>query len=94
MQKLFVTDINSKSLHVMAPVLLKNWLKSIPREQPSQNKGMKIADSDILSLYMRDNEICNISRNLSTGLLIPRVQKKYNNTEMKSGRLFTFITEI
>ena len=34
---------------------------SIPREQPNQNKGMKIADLVLLSLYMRDNKKCNIS---------------------------------
>ena len=28
--------------------------KSIPREQPNQNKEMKIADSVLLSLFMRD----------------------------------------
>ena len=33
---------------------------SIPREQPNQNKDMKIAYSVLLSLYMRDNEMCNI----------------------------------
>ena len=38
--------------------------KSIPREQPSQNKKMKIADSVLLSLFMRDNEKCNISHAL------------------------------
>ena len=35
--------------------------KSIPREQPNQNKGMEIADPDLLSLVMRDDEKCNIS---------------------------------
>ena len=33
----------------------------IPPEQPNQNKEMKIADSDLLSLFMTDNEMCNIS---------------------------------
>ena len=32
---------------------------SISREQPNQNKGMKIADPVLLSLFMRDNEKCN-----------------------------------
>ena len=40
--------------------------KSIPREQPNQNKKMKIAV--LLSLFMRDNEKCNISHAPSTGL--------------------------
>ena len=70
---------------------------SIPREQ--QNKEMKIADSVLLSLFMRDNGKCNISHahyhRLETGIqfsilkvlesLIPKDQKKYKNTEMKSG---------
>ena len=34
---------------------------SIPREQPNQNRDMKIADSVLLNLFMIDNEICNIS---------------------------------
>ena len=70
---------------------------SITREQPKQNKEMKIADS-ILLRFMRDNEMCNISYAPSTGLsgiqfsilnvlesLIAKDQTKYNNTEMKSG---------
>ena len=66
----------------------------IPREQPgNQTKEMKIADSVLLSLSMRDNEKCNISHDPSTDLgyelesLIPKDQKIYNNTVMKSGRL-------
>ena len=35
--------------------------KLIPQEQPNQNKEMKIADSVLLNLFMRDNEKCNIS---------------------------------
>ena len=35
--------------------------KSVPWEQLKQNKEMKIADSDLLSLSMRENEMCNIS---------------------------------
>ena len=42
--------------------LLKNsGKKSIPREQPNQNKDIKIADSVLLSLFMRNNEKCNNS---------------------------------
>ena len=33
--------------------------KLIPREQPNQNKEMKIADSVLLSQFMRDNEKSN-----------------------------------
>ena len=36
--------------------LLISGKTSIPREQPNQNKEMKIADSVLLSLFMRDNE--------------------------------------
>ena len=63
---------------------------------------MKIADPILLSLFMRDNEKCNISH-APSGIqfpilnvlesLIPKDQKKYNNTEMKSGRLFTAATQ-
>ena len=42
--------------------------KSIPREQPNQNKEIKIATSAISSLFMKDNEKCNISHAPSTGL--------------------------
>ena len=35
--------------------------KSIPREQLNQNKEMKIADSVLLSLFIKGNEKCNIS---------------------------------
>ena len=35
--------------------------KSIPQEQPNQNKKMKIVDSCLLSMFMRDDEKCNIS---------------------------------
>ena len=42
----------------------KSGEKSIPREQPNQNKDMKIADPVLLSLSMRDNEKCNISHAL------------------------------
>ena len=31
------------------------------REQPNQNKEMKTANLFLLSLFMRDNEKCNIS---------------------------------
>ena len=54
---------------------------------------MKIADSVLLSMFMRDNEKCNISHAPSTGLsdiqfsilyvlesLIPKDKTKYNNT--------------
>ena len=34
---------------------------SIPRELPNQNKDVKIADLVLLSLFMLDNEMCNIS---------------------------------
>ena len=57
---------------------------------------MKTADPVLLSLFMRDNEKCNISHAPSTGLsgtqfsilnvwesLIPKDQKKYN-TEIKN----------
>ena len=67
---------------------------------------MKIADPVLLSLFMRDNERCNISHAPSTGLsgtqfsilnvleaLIPKDQKNNNNTEMKSGRLCTAATQ-
>ena len=48
-------------------IMLKKLLKkSIPREQPNQNKEMKIADSVLLGLFMKNNEKCNISH--STGL--------------------------
>ena len=40
--------------------------KSVPREQPNQNKDMKIAISVLLSLFLRDNEKCNISHTLAT----------------------------
>ena len=54
---------------------------------------MKIADSVLLSLLMRDNGKCNISP--SSGLsilnvlesLIPKDQK-YNNNEMKPGQVY------
>ena len=61
----------------------------IPREQSNQNKEMKIAASVLLSLFMRDNETCNISHGL-TGTqfsiinvfesLITKDQKKYITT--------------
>ena len=35
--------------------------KSIHREQPNQDKKMKTAGSVLLSMFMRDNEKCNIS---------------------------------
>ena len=35
--------------------------KSIPREQPNQKERMKITTSVLLSLFMRDNEKCNVS---------------------------------
>ena len=41
---------------------------SIPREQPNQSKEMKIADPVLLSLFMRDNEKCNISHDPWHGL--------------------------
>ena len=76
--------------------------KLIPQEQPNQNKGMKIADSVLFSLFMRDNEKCNISHALS-GIqcsilnvlesLIPKNQKKYDITETKLGQLFTAATQ-
>ena len=90
--------------HLSSPVLntnLKNsGKKSIPREQPNQNK---IENCRLgLSLFMRDNGKCNIFHAPSTGLsgiqfsilnvfesLIQKDQTKNNNTEMKSGRLFT-----
>ena len=34
---------------------------SISREQLNQNKEMKTADPFLLGLFMRDNEMCNIS---------------------------------
>ena len=37
----------------------------ISREQPNQIKEMKIADSVLMSLFVRDNEKCNISHALS-----------------------------
>ena len=42
------------------------YIKSIPREQPNQNKEVKLADSVLLSLF--NNEKCNISHAPSTGL--------------------------
>ena len=55
---------------------------------------------------MKDNEKCNIFHAPSTGLsgiqfwtlnvlesMIPKDKKKYNTTEMKSGRLFTVATK-
>ena len=61
---------------------------------------MKIADLILLSLFIRDNEYYNIAHapyHLLSGTqfsilnalesLIPKDQKKYNNIEMKSGRL-------
>ena len=42
--------------------LSKNYGKKlIPQEKPNQNKDMKIADSVLVRLFMRDNEKCNIS---------------------------------
>ena len=35
--------------------------KSIPREQPRQNKEMKIANLVLLCLFVGDNDKCNIS---------------------------------
>ena len=34
---------------------------SIPQEQANQKKETKVADSVLLSQFMRDNEKCNIS---------------------------------
>ena len=42
--------------------------KSIPRLQPNQNKEMKIADSVLLSLFMRDHESATSLTLPSTGL--------------------------
>ena len=40
--------------------------KSIAREQPNQNKKNKIADSVLLSMFMRDNEkVQHLSRPLA-----------------------------
>ena len=36
----------------------------IPREQPNRNKEMKISDSVLLGLFVRDNEKCNTSHQL------------------------------
>ena len=33
----------------------------IPREQPNQNEEMTIADLVLLSLFIKDNEKCNIA---------------------------------
>ena len=46
--------------------LVKSWSleSNKPKQNPSrtnQNKDKKIADSDLLSLYTRDNEMCYIS---------------------------------
>ena len=59
---------------------------------------MKIAGSVLLSLFMRENEKCNISHAPSTGFsgtqfsilnvlesLIPKDKNKYYKTEMESG---------
>ena len=63
----------------------------------AKNKEMKIADSVLLSLFMGDNEKCNISHAPNTGFsgtqfsilnvlesLTLQDQKKYKNSEMKS----------
>ena len=34
--------------------------KSIPRDQSNQNKEIKVADSVLLSLFIRDNGKCDI----------------------------------
>ena len=47
--------------HFDGDLIVKSGKKAIPREQPNQNKKMKIPDPVWLSLFMRDNENCNIS---------------------------------
>ena len=67
---------------------------------------MKKYENCRLGFFERDNEKRNISYAPSTSLrgiqssilnvlksLNPKDQKKYNNTEMKSGRLFTTTTQ-
>ena len=74
---------------------------SIPREQPNQNKEMKISESVLMSLFMRDNRKYNIFHAPSTSLsgiqfsalnvLESRKVYKCNNTEMnKTLRKFIF----
>ena len=46
----------------------KIWNRWIPREKPNQNKEMKIADSVLLSLFMRENEKCKSLTPASTGI--------------------------
>ena len=84
----------------------KSGMKLMSREQPNQNKEMKIADSVLLSVFMRENERCNISHTPSTnlsgiqfsilitiGVIDPEEPEKYNNTEMKLGRLIMATTQ-
>ena len=49
-------------------IILYGKSRSLSREQPNQNKEMKIADSVSLSLFIRDNEKCNISHAPNIGL--------------------------
>ena len=84
-------------------IFLKFWLKLCPQEQLNQNKEMKIADLILLSLFMRDNEKCNIPHApyhqlkrhsiLNTkciGVIDPAGPEKKNNTEIyEVGATFT-----
>ena len=47
-------------LFTAATQLLTPAGKSTPIEQPNQNKEMKIADTNLLNLFMRGNEKCKI----------------------------------
>ena len=60
-KNLFTNSINLK-MHLKALTFLiykKSGKKSIPQEQPNQNKRMKIADPVLLIQFMRDNENSN-----------------------------------
>ena len=46
---------------LMEALEIINLVKVNPTEQLNQNKEMKIVDLVLLSLFMRDNEKCNIS---------------------------------
>ena len=58
-------DIQLTLFRIYSVFFIKEfWTMSISGKQPNQSTEMKIADSVLLSLFMRDTEKCNISHRL------------------------------